>query len=144
MAITNSKKKRRENMVPKIQFISILAILMFMATACSPTKPVNLTAADKGSQVSVKVGEQIAISLDGNPSTGYSWEAIGLDTAVFEQMGDATFISSNPGLVGAGGSMTLTFKAVKAGTAVLTLVYHRPWETGVTPLDTFSVAITVK
>jgi inhibitor of cysteine peptidase len=143
MATTNGKK-RRENMLPKIQFISILAILLIMATACSPAKPVNLTAADKGSQVSVKVGEQVAISLDGNPSTGYTWEAIGLDTAIFEQVGQATFISSNPGLVGAGGSMTLIFKAVKTGTAVLTLVYHRPWETGVTPLETFSVAITVK
>jgi inhibitor of cysteine peptidase len=128
----------------KILFTSILAIVLFMATACSPAKPVNLTAADKGSQVNVKLGEQVAIILDGNPSTGYTWEATGLDTAIFEQIGEATFVSSDPGLVGAGGSMTLTFKAVKAGTAVLTLVYHRPWETGVAPLDTFSVTITVK
>ncbi len=40
--------------------------------------------------------------------------------------------------------MTLTFKALQAGTATLTLVYHRPWETGVEPIDTFTVTVTVR
>ncbi len=128
----------------KILFPSILAFVLFMVTACTPTKPVNLTAADKGSQVNVKVGDQIVVTLDGNPSTGYTWEAQGLDTTIFEQVGAATFVSSNPGQVGAGGSLTLTFKAMKTGTAALNLVYHRPWETGVDPLDTFAVTVTVK
>jgi inhibitor of cysteine peptidase len=125
-------------------FPSILALVMFAATACSPVKPVNLTSADKGGQVKVKVGDQIVVSLDGNPSTGYTWETQGLDTTIFQQVGEAAFESSNPGLVGAGGTLTLTFKALKAGTASLDLVYHRPWETGLAPLDTFSVSVTVK
>jgi Predicted secreted protein len=131
-------------MFRNILFPGILAFVIFVATACSPAKPVNLTSADKGSQVSVKVGDQIVISLDGNPSTGFTWEAQELDTAIFQQVGEAAFESSNPGLVGAGGTLTLTFKALKAGTASLELVYLRPWETGVAPLDTFSVAVTVK
>jgi inhibitor of cysteine peptidase len=118
--------------------------VLVLATACSPTKPVTLTAADRGSQVEVKVGEQIVITLDGNPSTGYTWEAKDLDTTMFEQVGDPTFNSSNPGLVGSGGALTLTFKALKVGSASLTLVYHRPWETGVDPTDTFAVTVTVK
>jgi inhibitor of cysteine peptidase len=122
----------------------MLAFVLILATSCSPAKPVTLTAANKGSQVNLKVGDQIVITLDGNPSTGYTWESLGLDTTIFEQVGEATFVSSNPGLVGAGGNLTLTFKAVKAGTASLTLVYHRPWETGVDPLDTFAVTVTVK
>ncbi|HEY5271277.1 MAG TPA: protease inhibitor I42 family protein [Anaerolineales bacterium] len=131
-------------MLHKILSPVLLAWVLVLATACSPTKPVTLTAADKGSQVEVKVGEQIVITLDGNPSTGYTWEAKDLDTTMFEQVGDSTFNSSNPGLVGSGGTLTLTFKALKAGSASLTLVYHRPWETGVDPTDTFAVTVTVK
>jgi inhibitor of cysteine peptidase len=121
-----------------------LAVLFILVTACSSSKQVNLTAADKGGQVEVKVGGLIVITLDGNPSTGYNWEAKDLDTTMFEQVGDSTFISSNPGSVGSGGTLTLTFKALKAGTATLTLVYHRPWETGSDPIDTFAVTVTVK
>jgi inhibitor of cysteine peptidase len=135
---------RREDMFRKILFPGILAFVIFVATGCSPAKPVNLTSANKGSQVSVNVGDKIVISLEGNPSTGFTWEAQGLDTAIFLQVGEAAFESSDPGLVGAGGTLTLTFKALKAGTASLELVYHRPWETGVAPQDTFSVAVTVK
>lgn len=131
-------------MFRKILCPCILSVVLFLATACSPAKPITLTASDKGSQVSMKVGDQIVITLEGNPSTGYTWEAQSLDTTIFEQVGEATFVSSDPGLVGAGGSLTLTFKAVKAGTASLTLVYHRPWETGIAPMDTFSVSVTVK
>jgi len=121
-----------------------LAMVFILATACSSTKHANLTAADKGGQVDVKVGEQIVIKLDGNPSTGYTWEAKDLDTSMFEQVGDTAFISSNPNLVGSGGTLTLTFKTLKAGTNTLTLVYHRPWETDVDPIDTFAVTVTVK
>lgn len=121
-----------------------IAVVLILATACSSSKQVILTASDKGSQVEVKVGEQIAILLDGNPSTGYTWEAKDLDTTMFEQVGDPVFSSSNPGLVGSGGTLTLTFNALKAGTATLTLVYHRSWETGIDPIDTFAVMVTVK
>jgi inhibitor of cysteine peptidase len=131
-------------MLRKFLRISMLGFMIILATACSPAKPVNLTAADKGSQVSVKVGGQIVITLDCNPSTGYTWEAQGLDATIFKQVGEATFVSSDPGMVGAGGTLSFTFKVLKAGTASLTLVYHRPWETGVDPLDTFSITVTVK
>ena len=121
-----------------------LAIMLIIASACNPTKHTNLTAADKGSQVEVKVGDQIVISLDANPSTGYTWEPKDLDTTMFEQVGDPVFSSSNPSLVGSGGTLTLTFKTLKAGTVNLTLVYQRPWETGVDPIDTYAITVNVK
>jgi len=128
----------------KILSIVLLAVMVILVTACSPIKQINLTAADKDSQVEVKVGGQIIITLDSNPSTGYNWETKDLDTTMFEQVGDPTFTISDPGLVGSGGTLTLTFKALKAGTTALTLVYHRPWETGIDPIDTFEVTVTVK
>ncbi len=132
-------------MLRKILPPVLLSIVLILVTACgSAAKKVSLTSADKDSQVEVKEGGQLVITLDGNPSTGYTWEAKDLDTSMFEQVGEPTFISSNPGLVGSGGTLTLTFKTLKKGTATLTLVYHRPWETGVDPIDTFEVTVTVK
>ncbi len=126
-----------------LSLVSVTVVLILTA-ACNSSKQVSLTAAANGSQVDVKVGDQIAITLDGNPSTGYTWEANDMDTTMFEQVGDPAFSSSNPGLVGSVGSLTITFKALKAGTASLSLVYHRPWETGVDPIDTFAVTVTVR
>ncbi len=132
-------------MIRKILSLVSAAVILILASACSgPANQVNLTAADKGGQVDVKVGGEIVIALDSNPSTGYTWEAKELDTTMFGQVGDPTFTSSSPGLVGSGGTLTLTFKALKEGTATLTLVYHRPWETGVDPVDTFAITVTVK
>ena len=129
----------------KIHSITLFILVLVLATACNPVnKTVTLTAVDKGSQVDVNVGQQIVIALDGNPSTGFTWEAKDLDTTMFEEVGDPAFTSSNPGSVGSGGTLTLTFKALKAGTSNLTLVYHRPWETSVEPIDTFAVTLTVK
>jgi inhibitor of cysteine peptidase len=131
-------------MLRKILTPVIIIIFLLLITGCAAKKQLSLTATDNGTRVEVKSGGEITITLDGNPSTGYTWEAQDLDKAMFEQVGDPVFISSNPGQVGSGGTLTVTFKSLKAGTATLTLIYHRPWEVGVDPLNTFSVMVTVK
>ena len=144
-------------MKPRFQFFMLsvlLAALLFSAAGCSgavplstPISPSNaLTEADNGKTVNLNVGEMLVVRLASNPSTGYSWETKGLNTQILEQVGDAVFESPDtpPDLVGAGGTMVLTFKALQPGTTTLTLVYHRPWETDVAPLQTFSVTVTVR
>ncbi len=122
---------------------ALFVVLLFALLAgCGPSQT-KLTAADNGRQIAIQAGEELVISLDGNPTTGYTWETKDLDTSLFQQVGETAFTSSNPGLVGSGGTQSLTLKALKAGTASLTLVYHRPWET-VAPLQTFSVTVTIK
>ncbi len=128
----------------KILITSVIASVLVMMTACNSTKPVILGIADNGSQVKVKLGDPIVINLESNPSTGYTWETIDLDKTILEQAGDPTFKSSDPGVVGSGGTLTLTFKTLKAGTATLKLVYQRPWETNVEPINTFEVEVLVK
>ena len=131
-------------MSSKTLTLIILAGILVLTTACGTANQVNLTAADKDSQVDVAKGGTIVITLDGNPSTGFSWEPRDLDAAMFKQVGEPVFTSSSPDLIGSGGTLTLTFKTLQAGTAVLNLVYHRSWETGVDPIDTFSVTVKVK
>jgi inhibitor of cysteine peptidase len=125
-------------------FLNSLALIVILAAACTSPQTATLTNANNGGKVVVRVGGQIIINLDGNPSTGYTWEAKNLDTSLFKQAGDPAFSSSNPGVVGSGGTLTLTFNTLKAGTSTLLLIYHRPWETSVEPTNTFSISVTVK
>ena len=130
-------------MFRRILFIIALACVLFSTTGCGSSK-IDVTSADNGKQLNVNVGEQIVVALNGNPTTGYTWEAKDLDTSMIQQVGSTGFKSNNPGLVGSGGIQTLTFKTLKTGTTNLTLVYHRSWETNVDPLHTFAITLIIK
>lgn len=67
-------------------------------------------------------GETLQVKLPGNPTTGYMWTLMG-DGAqgVLEQQGEPAFEAESD-LMGAPGTVTLTFKAVGTGTVPLMLV----------------------
>ncbi len=74
----------------------------------------------------VQQGQTWQVSLDSNPSTGFSWTAE-YDEALLELV-DLAFEESASGMIGAPGKETLTFRALQTGTAKMTLKYQRPWE----------------
>ncbi len=131
----------------KFSFIALLTLLLALtlATACSPQQQeVKATTADDGREMQLKKGQTLVVTLEGNPTTGYSWEAAEpLDEQVLRQVGEAEFKAESEAL-GAGGVQTLRFEAVKAGTTTLKLVYHRPWEEDVDPLETYSIQVVVR
>ena len=51
---------------------------------------------------------------------------------------------AGPNVVGAGGREVLRFEAQQPGTTTLELVYHRPWEKDVEPLERFTVEVVVE
>src|SRR5512142_1190062 len=112
--------RRRYAMSTKTSLLIIVIVLALAITSgCGKSADVKLTAADNGKTVDVKSGELIVIELEGNPGTGYTWEAKDLDTSMFEPVGEPEFKSQDPDVVGAPASITLTFKSLKAGTAAL-------------------------
>jgi inhibitor of cysteine peptidase len=128
----------------KITFVIIALVVNLVLMAGCKSQPVQLAETDNGKEIPLDLGEQLVITLPGNPSTGYSWEVRTMDTAILEQVGEPEFASDNTDLVGAGGLLTLTFEAKKAGSTSLELVYHHPWETDVEPLQIFAIQVTVK
>lgn len=108
--------------------------------------PVKLTEADNGKTITVEAGDDVQVILNGNPTTGYSWTATVGDKTVVQQQGDPAYAqeSTDPSVVGAGGTYTFTFEAAAAGQTTLTLDYARSFEEGVAPIQTYSVTITVK
>ena len=129
----------------KSGIVLALLLVLSLTVACSSSKEVKLGAADDGQKIEITKGQIIAISLDSNPSTGYSWEASDLDESILSQEGESEFKSeAKPNVVGAGGVETLRFKAVETGETMLKLIYHRSWEKDVAPEQTFTVQVTVR
>jgi inhibitor of cysteine peptidase len=124
--------------------LRIVLVSVLVPTVGCGTEQVKITTAENGKTIDVKTGARIVVELEGNPSTGFTWEPADLDTSMLQQIGEIRFKSGNPGLVGAGGMLTLTYKILKVGTTTLTLVYHRPWETNVEPQSTFIVTLNNK
>ena len=133
-------------MFPRILLFIAMASMVVPTTGCGSAQSakIKITKVDDGKTIEVKVGGEIVVELEGNPSTGYTWGTKDLDVSQLQQVGETAFKSSNPGLIGSGGTLTLTFKALKAGKVTLTLIYHRPWETNVAPQSTFIVTLAVK
>lgn len=74
----------------------------------------------------VKVGDLFLIVLEGNPSTGYTWEFTFEPEGSLELMEDRGFRDSD--LMGAPEKHAWKFKALTDGEIGLTFNYLRPWE----------------
>ena len=130
-------------MVKVFRIILMFGLLLTALSACGASNEVKLDAGDAGSQVELNAGQTLVVSLEGNPTTGYTWEAAELDEQVLRQVGEAEF-KPDSDAIGAGGVQTLRFETVNSGQTTLKLVYHRPWEEDVEPLETFSVQVVVR
>jgi C1A family cysteine protease len=124
-----------------------------------PTPPTEITlgAEDQGRRVQLKEGDVLVVSLEANPSTGYAWAVDQAPLAAQEQgilvqtaeEFQTRETGPSPGagaseqlpLLGAPQNQILRFQAAQAGETTLKLVYRRPWEEDLPPLDQFSLDV---
>ena len=126
-------------------FSALMLAGMLLLAACSPaTSEVNIGADANATQLELKVGQMLVISLESNPSTGYGWHVAEVDESILKQVGEVEFIQepTDEQIVGAGGTEVLRFEAAGAGTTTLTLTYNRAWE-DVNPEETFTVTVVI-
>ena len=90
-------------------------------------RPVELAQEDSGGRRTLTVGDDVAIVLTENPTTGYRWQAE-YDQQRLQDVGDRFEPASD--LRGAPGVRYLAFRALTAGQTQLRLVNRRAWETG--------------
>ena len=106
--------------------------------------PTYLNATDNNTTINATTGEFLVVTFEtASPSTGYWWEVAELNEQVLRQIGDVAFVQdyAEPGFVGVPGKQIATFEVVGAGNATINMVYHRPWETNVEPVDTFTLNV---
>jgi len=126
----------------------ILIVLAGLLCACgaqgsSEQSTRQLTEADNGRSIELKVGDELEVTLPGNPTTGFQWEVSDVDSVILTPIGDPEFVPAS-NAVGSGGQVTLRFEAVGTGQTELKLIHHRPFEENVAPIQTFEVSVTVK
>lgn len=125
----------------KLIYLTITAALVLLAACAS--NGVALTHDDNGKTIEVSPGGTFTITLESNPTTGFSWGIVSGEGGVIQLQGEPKF-DSDSALIGAGGVEVFTFKAIQPGETTLEMNYRRPWETDVEPLDTYTVTIIVK
>lgn len=113
------------------------------STSEDATPIMKITAKDAGSTVNLKVGQILEIALEGNPTTGYTWEVAPDSGTLLTQQGDWDFTPDSNAL-GSGGMVTLRFKAVQTGSTELKLIYHRTFEPDVSPIHNFDINLVVE
>jgi inhibitor of cysteine peptidase len=117
-------------------------LVMAFFSSCG-TNRLNLTDSDNGKRISATTADVIALTLESNPTTGYSWQVMEINNAVLVQDGDPKYKSDGRSIPGSGGTETFRFKVTGTGETTLKLGYIRPWES-VPPIETFSVQIAVQ
>ena len=123
-----------------MSFFLVLALF----SGCG-TNGISLTDADNGKQIALQPRDILTVTLESNPTTGYSWQVMELNQGILVQDGDPEYKQSpgSEGMVGAGGTETFRFKAVGSGETSLGLGYMRPWES-VPPIETFTLQVSVE
>ncbi len=94
----------------------------------------------------VETGQHFALSLESNPSTGYSWQTAQAPDASIVQLLDNHYAEpaqAPEGMVGTPGLEVWQFLAVGAGSTTIILEYLRPWETDTPPAKRYTLSITV-
>ena len=142
--------------------VAALALSASGVSSSPPSEPppptdIRLGAEDHGRRVQLQEGEVLVISLEANPSTGYAWavdrrslaaqgQGILIQTAGEFQAREArrsrgTGDADGLPLLGAPETQILRFQAAQAGQTALRLVYRRPWEEDIPPLQEFSLEV---
>ena len=114
---------------------------------------VRLTDADNGATVKLALGGTLTITLESNPSTGFSWSLAGLAGPELELVGEPLYVppvSTTP-IVGAPGTQVFTFRTTgigmpPAGTPAIVQValdYKRGFEPDAAPEKTFRVTVEI-
>jgi inhibitor of cysteine peptidase len=123
-----------------LAIVFIVAVVMMYNPDSVPSE-VQLTDVDNGNEIELRKGQSLVITLEANPTTGYTWDVVeSPDEHVLQQVEEIEFKQDSE-LIGAGGVQTIRFDVVGTGRTALKMVYHRPWETDVAPEGIFYIHV---
>jgi inhibitor of cysteine peptidase len=124
--------------------LSFIAMNLILCTL-SHSKLININEKDDGSIIKMIKGDTLGLVLKTNPSTGYEWKIVSLDTSLLAMI-HSKYIANKvrKNIVGSGGKTNKLFKAVKKGQSNLSLIYHRPFEEEGSYNKKFTVTVIIQ
>jgi inhibitor of cysteine peptidase len=105
--------------------------------------PTRLSEQDGSKTVELHPGDELEVLLKSNPTAGYRWEVASVDVAILKLVGEPEFTPFS-GALGAGGKVSVRFKALSTGQTALQLIYRRSFEKHTPPTRTFKTTVIVK
>lgn len=140
---------------------TLAAAALLALAACAPreepetdTRPASEAPAgvlrvardSSGKTLTLRAGSRLEVALESNPTTGYSWQRDGGDSTILARAGEPRFEAENPqpGVVGAGGTEVLAFRAAAPGRTRLILAYRQPWKGGAASGERWEAEVVVR
>ncbi|KAF0154911.1 MAG: inhibitor of cysteine peptidase [Syntrophaceae bacterium] len=121
--------------------MGLLGLFMFAALPVAAAT-IELTEKDNGAVMKVQPGDQIKVTMQGNPTTGYTWKLAAICVDVLEPGLEPEYVRDST-LPGAGGMFTFRFTARSQGNTKVILAYLRTWEKDMPPVKTFEMTADV-
>jgi inhibitor of cysteine peptidase len=119
------------------------AVFVFLTlTVLATVGQIQLSEKDNGQTIKLVKGDTLEIMLKGNPTTGYGWSIDLIDKSVI-QMVEENYKIDNERVVGSGGVYSFLFEVVAPGDTTLRLIYSRPFEKDVPPVEVFEIKVEV-
>lgn len=117
--------------------LAVLAAVLWVGCTTGPSE-----FSDPDVPIEVKRGEEFAILLESNATTGYRWTLLApLDASIVSLLRTEYRAGSAAGQVGAGGMEYWSFGAEGKGTTLIAMAYTRA---GSTPASTAMFTVKVK
>jgi len=88
---------------------------------------IELDRNSAGQTAAAVVGDEVVVTLDETPTSGYRWVLETIDQAVLSPLDDA-FTPPAPGLLGGAGQHRFRFAVIGPGQTALRLGLRRPWD----------------
>ncbi len=125
-----------------MRLLAGLVGLFMLVTLPVGAATVDLSEKDNGAVLKLQPGDQIAVTLRGNPTTGYTWNLDAISVDILTPESEPKYVR-DADLPGAGGEYTFRFTAQTRGYTKVILAYLRTWETGTPPAKTFTMTVDV-
>jgi inhibitor of cysteine peptidase len=130
----------------RLAVIGLLAALVAGCATLPPPMPREISDAIDGARVTLAPGQDLIVTLESNPTSGFRWSLTRAADPVLTVVGEPTSATrpadGRPG--GAGGVTTFRFRAAAAGTASLAFAYRRPAEANIPPMKAVRFDIKVE
>lgn len=121
---------------PKIFYYMGIGASIFCGvfSGCHPSVKNSIQSSTEHALV-ISEGKSGSISLNSNPTTGYSWFLMDIENNPYITFVDEHFHTSKTTLSGAPGVQEFVFKGKSIGETVLKFEYKRPWKKNIAPIQ---------